>query len=426
MLWMYAWKELVRRKARTALTVLSIFASTGLLVAVLAILNFFKDAVSLPFKAAGADLVVETYVEPGPWKTVRLARHLGPLPASIVNEIQALPEVESVSGLLMFWAWEGGRMINLAGVEPKDTSSCSPLRQQTLLGRPSAVIEGSFFPESNPKTALVDKRFAEKFQLQVGSPIQIAGEKFTVVGLVDMMGLPRTGQAEVFIPLPEAQRLVRESHDFLKNSENFVNMLLVKLHSSTDPKVAESKIRQLVANATGVDPEKEVRVFTYEGILPDATGVSSIAQQMFKVIALIMLLGTTLLVVKASLIAVNERRNEIGIMKAVGWKDSDIAKLILTETVLQGLVGGVTGCLVGYVIAYLYAATVEFKLPHGILPYSCVPAAAPPQNLTVAMKVSPELVLATLAIAIVMSTLGGYIAAKRAASLNPAEALRRL
>ncbi len=428
MIWTYAWKELTRRKTRTLLMVLSIFSSVGLLVAVVAILNFFKEAVSLPFKAAGADLVVETYVEPGPWKTVRLARHLGPVPAKVIDEVRALPEVQGGSGLLLFWAWEGGRMINICGVDPKDVNSICPLAQQSIKGRTTVLLEGRPFSENDSTTVILDKRFAEAFKLGVGSKIRLAGREFEVIGLADMVNLPRVGQAEVFLPLPEAQRLVRESHDFLRDAGDFVNMLLVRLRQGVKPKAVEGKLRKLIASATGVNPEKQVKVFYSEAIIPDTTGVSAMTQQMFKIIVFIMVVGTTLLIVKLSLISVTERTGEIGIMKTVGWDDATVSKLILTEMVLQGLMGGIAGCIVGYAIAFLYASTVEFKLPHGVVPYSCVPAAAPPPNVpvTLVLHASPALVLTAIAIAVVMGALGGYIAAKRAASLRPAEALRRL
>lgn len=421
----YAWKELTRRKTRTALTVMSIFFAIGLFTAVLATLNFFKEAVSLPFKAAATDMVVETFVEPGPWKRVRLARHLGPIPFNIIEEIQALPEVARVSGLLLFWSWEEPRMVNICALDPKELEEISPIASRTALGRAFVSLEMSS-PNFAGRTAILDRRYAEKFGLTIGSTIELAGRKFKVIGLVDYQGVPRVGQAEVFIPLKEGVEMVKESHEYVRNMDTFVNMLLVRLKPQTDHKVAEGKIRQILAKATGLDPKQQIKIFTSEAILPDTTGVSLITQQMFKVIAIVMLIGIALLVAKTSVMAVAERTSEIGIMKATGWQDSEITKLILTESALQGLIGGIAGCIVGYLIAYLYAATAEFKLPHPLVPYSCLPAAAPPQNLIVAMKISWLLVIMAIIIALVMGVLGGYLAAKRAASLHPAEALRRL
>jgi len=133
-----------------------------------------------------------------------------------------------------------------------------------------------------------------------------------------------------------------------------------------------------------------------------------------------------LLVIKASLLAVSERTGEIGVMKAVGWRDGAVARLITIEAALQGLLGGIAGCLAGYSIAYGYALTARFKLPHGVVPYSCVPAAAPPQDISMAMSISWPLAGGALAIAVGIGVAAGYIASRRAAALDPARALRRV
>jgi ABC-type antimicrobial peptide transport system permease subunit len=113
-------------------------------------------------------------------------------------------------------------------------------------------------------------------------------------------------------------------------------------------------------------------------------------------------------------------------MKAVGWDSGKVARLITLESALQAFMGGFLGCALGYLVAFVYAATVEMNLPHGLVPYSCVPAAAPPSNLAVAMRVSPTLVAGALGLALVLGVLSGFIGACHAARLEPAEALRRV
>lgn len=100
MLAAYALKELTRRKTRSLFNVLAIFTSIGLLVCVLAITDFFQRAARLPFAASGADLIVETFTEPGPWQKVRTARHLGPISGKALRQIQRLPQVEKAAGTL--------------------------------------------------------------------------------------------------------------------------------------------------------------------------------------------------------------------------------------------------------------------------------------------------------------------------------------
>jgi ABC-type antimicrobial peptide transport system permease subunit len=427
MLFSYAWKELTRRKTRSALSVLGIFFSIGLLVAVLAISDFFRDAMSLPFRAAGADMVVETFVEPGPWKNVRLARHCGPIPESMVEEFRRLPGVREASGFLHFWSWEEPRMINVAGVDPSSlrVSPVSPEVSMREAGGAAVVIKGRSLTPEDAHAAVLDRRYAEQFELDVGSVVRLAGEDYHVVGVADMQGLVRVGQAEVFIPLKDAQRLVAASHGWLADMGPIVNMLLVKTEVGVRAETYAPYLKKLVASATKLKPE-QVKVFTSRTILPDTTGVSALTERMVQVISLLMLIGVALLVVKTSLLAVSERTSEIGIMKAVGWRDGAVARLITLETALQGLIGGVLGCMVGYGVAYAYALTARFNLPYGVVPYSCLPAAAPPQSIAAAMSVSWPLVGGALAIAVGIGVMAGYVASRRAATLVPAQALRRI
>ena len=427
MLFGYAWKELTRRKTRTGLSVLGIFFSIGLLVAVLAISDFFREAMSLPFRAAGADIVAETFVEPGPWKRVRLARHLGPIPERLLKDIKDLPAVENAAGLLLFWSWEEPRLINVAGMNPDDIRLCpvsSEVSVREVRG-PASAIKGRLFRAEDNHAAVLDQRYAKQFGLGVGSTIRMANEEFRVVGIADYRGLVRVGQAEAFIPLKDAQRLVAASHGWLAHKGPIVNMLLVKLRPGVRPNEVRGFIAGLIREATGLKPD-QVKVITSQTILPETTGVSALTQRMVQVISIIMLVGVALLVVKASLLAVSERTSEIGIMKAVGWRDGTVARLITLETALQGLIGGIAGCVAGYGVAYAYALTARLQLPHGVVPYSCTPAAAPPQNISVAMNVSWPLVGAALGIAVGIGMIAGYIASRRAAALAPARALRRI
>jgi putative ABC transport system permease protein len=102
-----------------------------------------------------------------------------------------------------------------------------------------------------------------------------------------------------------------------------------------------------------------------------------------------------------------ERTREIGILKAIGWTDSDITKQVFLESLLQGLAGGVIGVGFGYL--------VTFFIPQlGLLPM---------QNLVLA--ISPLLVILGLTTSLSGGIITGVFPAWRAAKLQPAEALRR-
>jgi ABC-type antimicrobial peptide transport system permease subunit len=422
----YAWKEITRRKARSTLTIAGIFLSILLLVAALAIMQYFRDAMKIPFKTAGTDLAVETFVEPGPFKKVRQSRHLGALPESLLQQISQIPGVKGVSGVLHFWDYhpeDKKSMYNCCGVDVRNPS-IGPLSLAPAAGQMYAVINGRSFSLDDKYVAILDKKFAQAKNLKIGDHIELGYKDFEIIGIADMQGVPRVAEAEIFIPLSTAQQLVND------NQPNFprdaVNMILVKLEN---PKMAEEikpKIMKLVAQATGLKPKEQIKVITAEAIIPDTTGVSTVAQTMIKVLSILVVIGIAILVMRTAVASIGERTREIGIMKALGWRNRDISKLMVTEMAVQTTIGGLLGIVGGYLLAYAYASSAVFKLPHGLLPYSCVPAAAPPENLKVAMQIYPSIIVIALLVSIVVGVLAGYLAARKAASLQPAQAIRAI
>ncbi len=424
MLLSYAWKEISRRKSRSLLTITGIFLSIALLVAVLAVLQFFKEAMKVPFKAAGADMVVNTSTEPGPFSGVRLARHLGPIPQNILEEIKKIEGVKDVVGLLMFWSYEPpGTMYNLAGVDVTNPSLGPIALVPGIAGQRFAVVEGRSFDLNDKYTVILDKKFAEVKGLGIGDHIKIANRDFEVIGIADFQGVPRAAEAEIFLPLTTAQELVPESQPSVPPGS--VNLLLIKLSDLKMAKAVKEKVVPLVAQATGLKPP-QVKVFTSESILPDTTGVSALGQTLIKVLGILVVIGVAILVMRTTVASIGERTREIGIMKALGWKGRDITKLLTWETLIQTLIGGILGCIVGYLVAYAYARTANFALPQAMLPYSCVPAAAPPEKLIVAMGIYWWIVGLSIGISIVVGILSGYLAARKAIALKPAEAIRAL
>jgi putative ABC transport system permease protein len=105
--------------------------------------------------------------------------------------------------------------------------------------------------------------------------------------------------------------------------------------------------------------------------------------------------------------SVVERTREIGILKAIGWTDSDITKQVFLESLLQGLAGGVIG------VGFAYIVTL-FIPQLGLLPI---------QNLV--LTISPLIVILGFTTSLSGGIIAGVFPAWRAAKLQPADALRR-
>ena len=117
-------------------------------------------------------------------------------------------------------------------------------------------------------------------------------------------------------------------------------------------------------------------------------------------------------IVNTLVMAILERRREIGIMKAIGASDGDVKKLFLAEAAVMGLLGGALGVGMGWIIGRLINAGANFYLRRQNLP---------PENL---WAVPWWLVGGAIAFAITVSMISGLYPAARAAKLDPVQALR--
>jgi putative ABC transport system permease protein len=117
-------------------------------------------------------------------------------------------------------------------------------------------------------------------------------------------------------------------------------------------------------------------------------------------------------IINTLVMAILERRREIGIMKAIGASDGDLRGLFFAEAGAMGILGGVFGTLLGWVIgrAINIGTNIYFR-SIGI----------PPQKI---LTVPWWLVAAAILLALVVSLVSGLYPAARAAKLDPVQALR--
>jgi putative ABC transport system permease protein len=235
-------------------------------------------------------------------------------------------------------------------------------------------------------------------------------ERLRIVGIVETepaSGFGGVGRGRVMIPLQVAEKLrVAQTNDFrtmlgARPGRNAYQSLTVRVKSPALVKDVEDSIK-LMGFAT----------FS----LLDATNN---LRQVFAVFDLLMGIFGSLALIVASLgiintlvMAILERRREIGVLKALGAADSDIRKLFFVEAGVMGLVGGFLGVLIGALIGFGMNFATNVYLRRQALP-----------PLTVS-SIPWWMVAAAIAFSIAVSLVAGLYPASRAARLNPVEALR--
>jgi len=161
--------------------------------------------------------------------------------------------------------------------------------------------------------------------------------------------------------------------------------------------------------------EKGYGASSYEDIAKQMSRLFLIMQIVMGVVGGIALLVASLGIINTMVMSVLERTKEIGVMKAVGARNKDISAIFLTEASLIGLFGGVIGLILGILGSKVIQSIVNTYL---------VEKSASSAGNELTFYVSIYLAAGVILFSILVSSLAGYFPSKRAAKLDPAEALR--
>jgi putative ABC transport system permease protein len=246
--------------------------------------------------------------------------------------------------------------------------------------------------------AVVGADLKNKLGAEVGGTIIVRGEQFTVVGILDKtLTAPDT---TVYLPLADAQGLyMQDIPEVVRNQvdrEDLVTSFVVYPTAGTDPELLAAEINRAVPGVNATGPQ------AFQDQVASAMGIFN---AILYGIAIIALFVGGLSVINTMTMSVNERTREIGVRKAIGASDRQIVGQFLTEAGFIGLIGGVSGLFLGWVVA-----TVTDKLLE-------------PRNLDLFL-VSPRLAVGSVAFAVLLGLVSGLYPSLHAARLQPVLALR--
>jgi putative ABC transport system permease protein len=177
--------------------------------------------------------------------------------------------------------------------------------------------------------------------------------------------------------------------------------LTVRVTSAAQVEGLESAVKQMgFATFSLLDTTRNLRLFF---------AIIDILLGIFGGLALVV---ATLGIVNTLVMAILERRREIGILKALGAADGDVKQLFFAEAGFMGLVGGIGGVCLGWLIGRILVWGTNVYLHRQNLPSVDISA------------VPWWLALGAIAFAVLVSLAAGIYPAARAAQLNPVEALR--
>jgi putative ABC transport system permease protein len=231
-----------------------------------------------------------------------------------------------------------------------------------------------------------------------------------IVGIVDTepaAGFGGIGSGRVLIPLAVAETLraaqLNDLRDVVRgaNGKTTYASLTVRAKSPSQVEKIETAIKDMgFSTFSLLDATRNLRIFF------------TIFDSLLGIFGSLALAVSTLGIVNTLVMAILERRREIGVLKALGAADGDVKQLFFAEAGVMGLMGGILGVGMGWVIGRAVTFGTNVYLRRQDLPSAHV------------FSVPLWLIIGGIVFSVVVSLVAGLYPASRAARLNPVEALR--
>jgi len=407
--------NITHRRVRSWLTILGIVVGVAAVVALISIGDGMKKSVQAQFEDIGYNTII--LVPSGP-ETQNSSSKMGAMgrmlggnqePTEInLTLLDRLPQVVTYGAMRVETAMVtsenmGGQgFLRVTGVTPGMTDDFASYFSGFQ------IAQGRSFAPDDMNVLVLGAQVASDLGVDVGGTVQIENTPFPVIGLLEMRD-SKSGSL-TFRNLDTALFVPMASLETLYGGENKVSQVLLEIADGTDVMVASNAIKDLYS-----DLGTPVNTLSAEEMSQRIMGVLSGIQQALTAIAAIALLVGAIGVMNTMYTSVLERTRDIGIMKAVGAKDRDVMSLFIIESGLLGIVGGAIGILAGVGIS---------SAAGGMLAGSLTVPGMSSASTSFSASYSPQLIIGTLLFSAVLGALAGALPARRAAKLNPVEALR--
>ncbi len=313
--------------------------------------------------------------------------------------LKSIPNIEQVTGMVsgsadVAYLGKNAR-VSLQGVDPavwKDIVS-------------TELSSGRYLIQGDVNTVVVGGRVANATfsNVQINRPITIGGKTFRISGILKESG--NNDDSRIFIPIANAITILDN-----KDAKSF-DSIIVKMKdiALTDDTVTQISNKLMLSHGILQQSKKDFSVTSLKSIQERISSTLNSASLFLSAIAAISLLVGAIGIMNTMFTSVLERTKEIGILKAIGAKNSDILTIFLLNSGIIGLIGGIFGVIIGVIGSGFIG-----QLASGSFGRFSLNSA----------YVDPMLVISVFLLSIVVGLIAGAVPAYRASKLRPVEALR--
>jgi ABC-type antimicrobial peptide transport system permease subunit len=275
--------------------------------------------------------------------------------------------------------------------------------------------------------AVLDATYAATADLAVGDTIDVGGQDFEVVGIVASTSDEADTASNAYIPLDVAQEL--------SGAGDVISTVYVQAATSDDISAVQTALQEELPEAT-VSSQSDLA----SAVSGSLSSASALITNLGTWLSLVVLAVALVLAVLFTISGVSRRTREFGTLKAIGWSNGRVVGQVAGESVVQGLIGGVAGLVIGFagILAInLIAPTIstapatESFGPGGAGgtvsrggPFGAAAMQQSGADIVLQAPVTLWVVIAAVGIAVLGGLVAGAFGGWRAARLSPAEALR--
>ena len=397
------YSALTSNKARTGLTMLGIVIGIASVIAMVSVGSGVTSNVTANIESLGSNLLT---ISPGSTQSGNRGAVAGGRGTVQTLKNDDVEVIETVSNIVYVSPESSSRYQIVAPSSGNNTNATvQGCIEAYITVHNMSIQEGVFISEqdqnNSSKVAVLGSTLMTDLFGEDADPLDIIGDtikinkiQFRIIGILATKGGTSFSSTDqmAFVPLSALQKSL--------SGQNYLSSISVSIDSKDKMEQAQADITSVLMEKHNV-AEADFSIMSQADILSSLNSISTTLTLFLGSIAGISLLVGGIGIMNMMLTAVTERTREIGLRKSVGAKNKDISNQFLTESIVLTFVGGIIGIIIGWIVAVLISKFAG-----------------------ISTQVSMQSILMAFGVSALTGIVFGYYPSRRAALLNPIEALR--
>ena len=414
----FSLNSLMHRKLRSWLTILGIIIGVAAVVSIISIGSGTQQIITSQLGGLGADIITistgfnRAFFVGGPGGEFRQSQFTTSSETQNLT-VKDFQVIKSVTGVKAVNGIVSGRadVTYLSQTTSVSVQGVDPLAWKEMTT--SELASGRYLDPGDSDAIVIGYGIANnmfKQQLLINTELNIEGKSFKIVGILKQsggFGEFGGGDNTIYIPVSAARTIITD--------------VVANQFSSIQVKVTDSSLVNETSNAIEeklmilrhvTEDTKDFTITSAQAMQETISSVMGTMNLFLTGIAAISLLVGAIGIANTMFMSVMERTRQIGVLKALGTTNFEVMKLFITESAIMGFIGGLLGIFSGFIGSGIISELGVRLMGAGM------------RGGTSITLITPDLVLFSLGFSVIIGALSGLLPARRAAGLEPVEALR--